>query len=75
MLTELHGACPIVPEMGCWEIILCIWAIFAIFAILAISMERSKNTGKGKASCSSMERAVKKWKADTSQIVKKGKGK
>ena len=75
MLTELHGASPILLEMGFWEIILCIWAIFATFAILAISMERSKNTGKGKAPSSSMERAVKKWKADTSQIVKKGKGK
>ena len=38
-------------------------------------MARSKNTGKGKAPSSSMERAVKKWKADTSQTVKKGKGK
>ena len=47
MLTELDGASPILLEMGCWEIILCIWAIFAIFAI---SMARSKNTGKGKGS-------------------------
>ena len=38
-------------------------------------MARSKSTGKGKAISSSMERAVKKRKADTSQIVKKGKGK
>ena len=75
MLTELHGARPILLEMGCWEIILCIWAIFAIFAIFAISMARSKNTGKGKAPSSSMERAVKKRKANTSQTVKKGKGK
>ena len=52
-----------------------VWAILAIFAILAISMARSKNTGKGKATSSPMERAVKKRKADTSQIVKKGKGK
>ena len=54
---------------------MCIWAILAIFAILAIYMERSKNTGKGKAPSSSMERVVKKRKADTSQTVKKGKGK
>ena len=75
MLTELHGASPILLEMGCWEIILCIWATFAIFAIFSISMARSKNTGKGMAPSSSMERAVKKQKADTSQTVKKGKRK
>ena len=66
MLTELNGVSLILLEMGCWETILCIWAILAIFAILAISMARSKNTRKGKAPSSSMERAVKKWKADTS---------
>ena len=66
MLTELHGISPILMEMGCWDIILCIWVIFAILAILAISMARSKNTGKGKAPSSSMEQAVKKWKVDTS---------
>ena len=38
MLTELNGASLILLEMGCWEIILCIWAIFSIFAIFAISM-------------------------------------
>ena len=38
-------------------------------------MARSKNIGKGKASSSSMERAVKKREADTSQTIKKGKGK
>ena len=75
MLTELHGASPILLEMGCWETILCIWDILAIFAIFVISMARLKNTEKGKAPSSSMERAVKKRKADTSQTVKKGKGK
>ena len=65
MLTELHKISPILMEMGCWDIILCIWAIVAIFAILAISMARSRNIGKGKAPRSSMERAVKKRKADT----------
>ena len=48
---------------------------FAIFTILAISMARLKNTRKGKATSSSMERAVKKRKVDMSQTVKKGKGK
>ena len=75
MLTEMRGINPILMEMGCWDIVLCVWAMLSIFAILAISMERSKNIGKGKASRSSMERAVKKRKADTSQAVKKGKGK
>ena len=51
------------------------WAICAIIAILSISMARSKNTGKGKAPSSSMERVVKKIKSDPSQPVKKGKGK
>ena len=51
------------------------WAILAIFSILALSMARSKNIGKGKATGSSMERVVKKRKVDTSQTVKKGKGK
>ena len=75
ILTYLKGVGPILLEMGCWETIVCVWAILVIFAILAISMARSKTTGKGKAPSSSMELAVKKWKVDTSQIVKKGKGK
>ena len=74
-LTELNGASPILMEMGCWDIVLCIWAMFAILSILAISMARSKNIGKGKAPSSFMERSVKKRKVDTSQTVKKGKGK
>ena len=49
--------------------------IWAIISILSISMERSNNTGKGKAPTSSMERAVKKRKYDSSQPIKKGKGK
>ena len=65
-LTDLEEANPILVEMGCWETIVVVWAILAIFSILAISMARSKNTGKGKAPSSSMERAVKKRKADTS---------
>ena len=65
-LSELNGASPILMEMGCWDIVLCVSTVFPIFFILAISMARSKNIGKGKAPSSSMERAVKKWKADTS---------
>ena len=38
-------------------------------------MARSKNIGNGKAPGSSMDRAVKKRKSDSSQPVKKGKGK
>ena len=52
-----------------------IWAIWAIITILAISLARSKNVRKGKASSSSMGQAVKKRKSDASQPVKKGKGK
>ena len=74
-LSELNGASPILMEMGCWDIVLCVWAVFSIFSILAISMARSKNIRKGKAPSSSMESAVKKRKVDTSQTVKKGKGK
>ena len=75
LLSDLHGANPIHMEIGYWDIVLCVWAVFTVFAILAISMARSKNTGKGKALSSSMERAVKKRKSDTSQTIKKGKGK
>ena len=75
ILTYQKGVSPILLEMGCWETIVCVWAILTIFAILAISMARSKNTGKGKATGSSMDQTVKKRKVDTSQVVKKGKGK
>ena len=73
-LSDLHGASPVLMEIGHWDIVLCVWVVFAIFAILAISMARSKNTRKGKAPSSSMERVVKKRKVDTSQTIKKGKG-
>ena len=52
-----------------------VWAIFVNIDILTISMARSKNTGKGKAPSSSMKRAVKKRKFDTSQPIKKRKRK
>ena len=62
ILTDLKGVSPILLEMSCWETVVCVWVILAIFAILAISMARSKNTGKGKATSSSMERSIKKTK-------------
>ena len=62
-------------EIGYWDVILYVWVVFVVFSILAISMARSKNTGKGKAPSSSMERAVKKKKSDTSHTINKGKGK
>ena len=74
-LSDLHGASPVLLETGFWEIIVYVWAICAIIAIISISMARSMNTGKGKAPSSSMERAVKKRKFDSSHPVKKGKGK
>ena len=54
---------------------MCVWTILAVLSINVVSMVRTKNTGKGKAANSSMERAVKKRKVDTSQVVKKSKGK
>ena len=56
-------------------VFLCVWAILAVLSLIVVSMARTKNTDKGKAASSSMERAVKKRKADTSQVVKKSKGK
>ena len=74
-LSYLHGASPVLMKIGYWAVVLFVWVVFAVFSILAISMARSKNTGKGKAPSSSMERAVKKRKSDTSRTIKKGKGK
>ena len=74
-LSDLHGASPVLMEIGYWDVVLCVWAVLSVFDILSISMARSKNTGKGKAPSSSMERAVKKRKSDTSHTIKKGKGK
>ena len=65
-LSDMHGASPILLEMGYWDVVFCVWASLAIIAVLAISMARSKNTGKGKAPSSSMEWAMKKRKFDTS---------
>ena len=75
LLSGLHEASPVLMEIGYWDVVLYVWAIFSIIVVLAISIARSKNTGKGKAPSSFMERAVKKRKSDTSQPIKKGKGK
>ena len=66
VLDDLEKVSPILLEMGYWETFVCVWIVLAIFAILAISIARSKNTGKGKATSSSKERVVKKRKADKS---------
>ena len=50
MLTELHEVSSILLEMGCFEIILCIWAIFAIFAIFFHIYGKIKKHWKGKGS-------------------------
>ena len=75
MLSDVHRASPVLFETGFWDLMIYIWAIWAVIAILAISMARSKNVGKWKASSSSMGQAVKKRKSDASQPVKKRKGK
>ena len=75
LLLDAHRAIPVLIETGYWDMIIYFWAIWAVIAIIAISMARSKNTGKGKASSSSMDRAVKKRKPDATQPVKKRKGK
>ena len=75
LLLDVHRASPVLFETGYWDMMIYFWAIWAVSAIIAISMSRSKNTGKGKASSSSMERAVKKRKPDATQPVKKRKGK
>ena len=62
VLNDLERVSPILLEMGCWETFVCVWVILTIFVILAISMARSKNTEKGKATSSFMEQAVKKRK-------------
>ena len=74
-LSDLHGASPVLLETGFWDVVLYVWAICAIIDILAITMARSKNIRKGKAPSSSVEQAVKKRNSDTSQPIKKGKGK
>ena len=74
-LSDLHEASQVLLETGFWDYILYVWAMCAIVAILVVSMARSKNIGRGKAPSSSVEQAVKKRKSDSSQPVKKSKGK
>ena len=75
ILSDVQRTSPVLFETGFWDLMIYIWAIWAVISIIAISMARSKNIGKGKASSSSMGQAVKKRKSDASQPVKKGKGK
>ena len=75
ILFDVHRASPVLFETGFWDLMIYIWAIWAVIAIIAISMARSKNIEKGKASSSSMEQAVNKRKPDASQPVKKKKRK
>ena len=74
LLSDVHGASLVLFEIGYWDMMIYFWAIWAVITIIAISMARSKNIGKGKASSSSMEKAMKKRKPDASQPVKKKKG-
>ena len=46
LLSDLHGASPVLMEIGYWDVVVCVWAVFSIFSMLAIYMARSKNTGK-----------------------------
>ena len=73
LLSDVHRASPVLFEAGFWDMMIYFWAIWAVIAIIAISMARSKNIGRGKASSSSMEQAVKKRKSNASQPVKKGR--
>ena len=62
-------------QNGLVGLFLCVWAILAVLSLIVVSMARTKNTGKGKAASFSVERVMKKRKADPSQVVKKCKGK
>ena len=75
VLNDVERVSPIILDIGLWEIFLGVWAVLAVFSILAISMARLKNIRKGKATNFSVERTVKKRKANTLQTMKKGKGK
>ena len=70
-LRDMGKGSPVLVEMGLYECFLCVWAILAVLSLVVIFMARTKNTGKGKATSSSVERALKKRKVDTSQVVKK----
>ena len=72
-LRDMGKGSPVLVEMGLYECFLYVWAILAVLSLVVIFMARTKNTGKGKATSSSVERALKKRKVDTSQVVKKKK--
>ena len=38
VLSDMHGASPVLFEIGFWDLVIYIWAICAIIAILAVSM-------------------------------------
>ena len=56
---DMGKGSPILVEMGLWKCFLCVWAILVVLSLVVLSMARTKNTRKGKATISSMERAVK----------------
>ena len=74
-LRDRGKGSPVLVEMGLWECFLCVWAILAVLSLIIVYMARTKNIGKGKAASSFVEQAVKKRKADTSEVVKNSKGK
>ena len=61
-LRDTGKGSPVLVKMGLWECFMCVWSILAVLFLIVVSMARTKNTGKGKAASSSMERAVKKRK-------------
>ena len=74
-LRDMGKGSLVLVEIGLYECFICVWAILAVLSIVVVFMARTKNTGKGKATNSSLERALKKRKVDTSKVVKKSKGK
>ena len=70
-LRDMGKGSLVLVEMGLWECFLYVWVILAVLSLIVVSMERTKNTRKEKATSFSVERAVKKRKVDTSQVVKK----
>ena len=59
-MNDLESVSPILLELGFWETFVCVWSVLVIFAIVAISMARSKNTGKGKATALLWSEMLKK---------------
>ena len=65
-LRDMGKGSSVLIKMGLWECFLCVGVILVVLSFIVVSMARTKNTGKGKATSSSMDRAVKKRKANTS---------